>query len=754
MWDDLLRIDWDRLHHAYGRARDVPRILREIVSHDEEVREKGWADFYSFLYHQGSVYDATVAAIPFLIEAAGRDEVPGRGEILGVLQELWHMAPIHNADPMLDDPPGGLDEPTPWLADQEISGEAVDETDEFDLSRYRRMDLCAWQVGRAIRAGRPVYERLMDDPDRAVATDAAELLCLWPETSDKGKEFLLRMIEHETDPVEQSRRILRLGSQGEADDAEIYAQWIDPAFPGVVRAAAALAWAWLVDPDPLPRPAARTLQETSAHDSDAFAKLPWDGFWVSGPWVLPSNAAALVLRLASNRDNKLRWRSVEGLDQRRGREVVRHLPDGRVVPVLIERLADEDSRVREAAATALSQRGGLVYTIDPGVVPALLRTLGDADPSTCGHSARLLAAFSERLTPVQRAGAIAGIDQAIGRFLGKKRAVVSFTYSAREATVYLKEQRERIVNPRAWGVRELFAAIGTRHRHEGTLPVLECDRRLAEAYAEDPAGVINVAIEVVRERLDCDAALGAADWLATLGPAAAPALTALESDAFFQESAWSSIAFIRWSMEVQPEPVEVVPADPVGALSDPDPILRARAAARIGSMPLDGLEIAAAVPELIRMLDDEASAEVGQSGVFEIDGHVDHWLLDGAAGGEVARHRWFEQGSRIHHWQRRRWSPRVEAIRALTRLGRVPEGHRMLRALIAESRHLEIVSARHAKRPHHFVIETWRAAVVAVGGISDGGPAIRAARLWAEAVCKIELDRVIRRLEARLGGGP
>ena len=117
--------------------------------------------------------------------------------------------------------------------------------------------------------------------------------------------------------------------------------------------------------EPLPEQAERALRETTEVDCDAFARLPWEGLWHRGPWILPANAASTILRLAENEDGELRWRAVQGLAA--SRESARHLTEALVVPVLIERLADRDSRVREAAALALAERGESVLELHPDV---------------------------------------------------------------------------------------------------------------------------------------------------------------------------------------------------------------------------------------------------------------------------------------------------------------------------------------------------------------------------------------------------
>lgn len=733
MWDDLLRVDWAQLGHAYGSASDVPKILCDMISADPKTREEGWQLFDDSLNHQGSCYNSTRAALPFLVEAVGNPEVPVRTRLLEYFRKRWLEAPIQGGDlPM------------------STEGEPAVASSGRDLSRYQREDLCAWQVGRAIWAGRSTYERLADDPDRAVAAAAAELLLLSPESRAHGKRVLVRTIEEEPDPIEQARRILEYGVYGESADAGLYERWVDPGRPGVVRAAAGIAWAWMVDSDPPPRPAARALHETSADASDAFAQLPWVGLWWRGPWILPTHEVGLILRLAGNQNGKLRRWAVEGLNLAYGREAVKHLPDLRAVPVLIERLSDEDPGVRKAAVRALSRRGGVVFAIDPLVVPALIRLLDDDDPSALGHAARLLVALSDRLTAAQRAGAIAGMERAATRFRGREvGSTIWFDPGLREATPYLEEQLERIRKPTPWGLRDLFAEIAILGSGDEALLSIECDRRLARAFAEDPSGVLAAAIEAVRDEGDRNGSLGAANWLATLGPAAAPALLALEAmgrrekDPFVQERAREAIGFIRRSMETLPEPAESIIADQVSALEDPDPIVRARATARIGSMPADGLAVAA----LVRLLNDEASALVGIEGPFVFRGQLD-------------------PGDRLHHWHLKRWCPRAEAIRALVRLDRIPDGDRMLRALIAESMHAEIICARRAAAPHRFEIGAWRSTVAAAGGAPAAEAAIRAARDrcrdWAGSgqdkegaafACRAELEEVLRRLSGRLGGG-
>jgi hypothetical protein len=611
MWDNLLRVDWGRLTHAYGWASNVPEMLRNMVSPDETARAAGWDAFWGAVNHQGDFYDSTVAAVPFLLEAMARPETPERERILDYFRVRWLDAPLYGGDPILTEPPGGIDEPTPMLTGDAPppSDEAGEESEEeFDIASYRRMDLCAWQTGRAIQAGQPTYERLLEDPNREVAAAAAELLLPWPETRAAAKRVLVRMIESEPDSTRQAQRILEFGVYGSQEDVPTFAEWVAPRRPAEARAAAALAWAWVVIPDPVPELAARALADGSAVDCGAFALLPWAGLWHQGPWGLPANAAELVLRLADNHDDELRWRAVQGLAV--GRETARHVPPERVVPVLVKRLSDRSDHVREAATFALSQRGESVLDIEPGAVSALIGALDGGSSSACGHAARLLGTVAHRLAPARREEAAAGVERAARRFAGRRNSFVHFYSISRSMGVpagpFLREQHAYIVRPTEWGVSDLLADLAFPDKQDRRLAPLECDRRLAAAYARAPRETIAAAGEAARDPEVRNAAVGAANWLTTLGPAAEPALPALDAmaegelDDYAQRVARAAAEFIRKSLLVEP----------------------GRAA-----------EAVETPPEPEKRLADDSAAEVGVAGPFEFEGGSTTGAGSGAARG-------------------------------------------------------------------------------------------------------------------------
>lgn len=790
MWDNLFRVDWSRLTHAYGWAHDVPGILHNIVARDQARRAEGWDTFFSAIIHQGTVYDSTVATVPFLIEAAANPDTPERERILYYLRRLWLRAPEHGGDPLLSEPPGGINVPTPMVGDeqlavspeQSISATAEqDDGDEPNLDSYRRLDLCAWQIGRAIQAGQPTFERLLGDPDLEVAAEAAALLLLWPETRLLAKQTLIRTVTRESNPLRQARRILEFGVYAAAEDVNTLAQWASPDRPAAVRAAAGLVWAWLTNPDPVPPAAAAALRATSDPGCDAFAKLPRAGVYHLGPWMLPANAAEVVLRLTENNDRELRWRAVQGLAEER--ETAKHLSAAQVVPVLLKRLTDDYNRIRAAAAFALSQHVEAVLDVEPKAVALLTRALEaqqspawdgqalrlDSDASVCGHVARLLAALSSRLTNLQRQAAMAGINRAISRYAGRDEHV-RFDHIHVPASKFLSNQLNYLSRSTEWSLNELFAVFLYCEQSDRRLSVRDCDRELADAYARAPEEIIACAVEAVRARRDRNAASGAAGWLMTLGPAAEPALEALDAmtdgefDGLAREQARVASTCIRKALLTTPDGEFPVHGDPpmrqritqlrraadmpdhfggardtlipelISLLEHPDAYVRAGAAEALGMVVPTSDEAALAIPILERMLMDEDFAEVAITGEFEC-------------------------GGRLFHWHRERRSPRTSAIQALFAIGWKPDNDQMLKAMLAEAKLAKIVCGESAKS-HRFPIAQWRMASQAAGGYSVADPLIRAARQQcqnqlqadnnAASFCAAELSEVIRVLSGRL----
>src|SRR5271163_4917019 len=88
--NDLDQIPWKELRHAYGSAGDVPELLRALRTASPDLRgeESPLWQLFGNIWHQGTVYEATAYAVPFLIELASDQRTPDRVGILSLLAEI------------------------------------------------------------------------------------------------------------------------------------------------------------------------------------------------------------------------------------------------------------------------------------------------------------------------------------------------------------------------------------------------------------------------------------------------------------------------------------------------------------------------------------------------------------------------------------------------------------------------------------------------------------------------------------------
>ena len=79
-----MRVEW-ALNDAYGPSVGTPRWIRDLASPSPDTRERACRDLGCTIYHQGTIYAASVAAVPFLLEIIASEEVVDRtsAEVFG-----------------------------------------------------------------------------------------------------------------------------------------------------------------------------------------------------------------------------------------------------------------------------------------------------------------------------------------------------------------------------------------------------------------------------------------------------------------------------------------------------------------------------------------------------------------------------------------------------------------------------------------------------------------------------------------------
>lgn len=175
-------VNWRQLSHAYGSARDVPQMFRALLSEDAAVRDQALESMSASLCHQGTVYSATVAAVPLLIELLQMPEVQDKDEILVLLACVAHGYGE-------DAPPEAQDSDNPALP--------------------------------ALLNGLSVFLQLLHDPNAKIRAAASFLVTSFADIATVVDDLFQALLV-ESDPLVQGSFILNL-PKGVLQRPDIYA---------------------------------------------------------------------------------------------------------------------------------------------------------------------------------------------------------------------------------------------------------------------------------------------------------------------------------------------------------------------------------------------------------------------------------------------------------------------------------------------------------------------------------------------------
>lgn len=85
MLEALESIDWSHYCHAYGPAADIPKLIRALTSSDTEVRQRAHYTLRNNLSHQGTRWEASHLAVPFLCELVKDRSTPDRSSVMSCM---------------------------------------------------------------------------------------------------------------------------------------------------------------------------------------------------------------------------------------------------------------------------------------------------------------------------------------------------------------------------------------------------------------------------------------------------------------------------------------------------------------------------------------------------------------------------------------------------------------------------------------------------------------------------------------------
>ncbi|OKI44860.1 HEAT repeat domain-containing protein [Micromonospora sp. CB01531] len=194
MLEGLDDIEWRRLGHAYGAADDLPDQIRALRSPDPAERDDALGTLYTNIFHQGSRYQASAYAVPFLLELLADSATPDPAAILALLTSLA----VGNDENFLPDgfpvtdyrraAEGGREllaaKPPSWTGEDEAKKDYVEYAYVQSLTAEEQNRLWSYielAVYDAVQAGVPLLRSLLGHPDPGVRIGAAHALAWFPE---------------------------------------------------------------------------------------------------------------------------------------------------------------------------------------------------------------------------------------------------------------------------------------------------------------------------------------------------------------------------------------------------------------------------------------------------------------------------------------------------------------------------------------------------------------------------------------------
>jgi hypothetical protein len=119
-------INWCAINHAYGPASDVPALLDRVRADIPDI--DAWHELWSCLCHQGTVYPASYAALPMLLDVAETLPAAGRSDALILMAAILTADDLHGVERPPTETTDRIAEVAAQLADtclQAMAGDAV-----------------------------------------------------------------------------------------------------------------------------------------------------------------------------------------------------------------------------------------------------------------------------------------------------------------------------------------------------------------------------------------------------------------------------------------------------------------------------------------------------------------------------------------------------------------------------------------------------------------------------------------------------
>jgi hypothetical protein len=213
MLENIDSVAWSELTHAYGAASNVPGQIRKLAKKRKKTRKNALEKLYSNIFHQGTRYQATPHAVPFLYELRASPETPDRHDVVYLLVNLA----LGYEESYL---PDGLDI-VGCRRSAEQADSAMSWPDHVEYNKYGFASRVELDCYDAVKDGVPTLITLLNDDDIRLANAAVYALAWFPEYSWESLPAIRHHLSTATDDISPANDLLAIGLLARSSDGSV-----------------------------------------------------------------------------------------------------------------------------------------------------------------------------------------------------------------------------------------------------------------------------------------------------------------------------------------------------------------------------------------------------------------------------------------------------------------------------------------------------------------------------------------------------
>ena len=236
MLERLDKINWKLLKHAYGSAEDVPDQIRNLQDPNPQIREKALWHLFGNIFHQGTRYQASPFAVPFLFEIVTSDKQIEKERIIQLLVSLA----LGYEEGYL---PEGVN-PSEFRKEYLEAEQKLTPEQRIEIEKYGYSPLAILDCYNEVQKGIPILHEIIPTANLLTRRAAIYALAWFPDLAKESIEIILDQLKLFAKEKDISNAILSIGLLASNSDVKIDGLGIQRYFESeslLVRVSAAIA---------------------------------------------------------------------------------------------------------------------------------------------------------------------------------------------------------------------------------------------------------------------------------------------------------------------------------------------------------------------------------------------------------------------------------------------------------------------------------------------------------------------------------